>query len=426
MEQGYEPADGHLRLAVGHAERARARGGRGGRAALGRGRDPGDDGRRRATSPSTRSSSTTSGSRRSASRSAAPATRSAAARTSPCAAPTRRALCDALAEARRAHRLPDAGHDQARLLAADDELRRGLGRHRPSPAISPSAAERCRTARAAPARRSALDRDLAAAREPGRPQDQDERHHAPSATSRVPSGDGSRRTRCARPARASFRNELRPLISERADDRAPEALRSPPIDEHRERDEGERRGTPGRRDRAELVHEQAAREAGERAADHERVRAARGARGCPADCGRLRILARRPQPPSERGFAGRRTRRRSRSARRPRASRSRSRGRARARSTPGPIFVPVADDVVGDPEHGERRDAGGQAREPHQRDADERARRSRRRARRARATATVQTCAWRSTGIHRRQHEVLLLARRASGSRRGRRRPRRS
>ena len=49
-------------------------------------------------------------------------------------------------------------------------------------------------------------------------------------------------------------------------------------------------------------------------------------------------------------------------------------GHGRQRQRPGPDLLPVAEDVVGDLEHREGRDPGGEAGEAHERDADEEAR----------------------------------------------------
>ena len=62
------------------------------------------------------------------------------------------------------------------------------------------------------------------------------------------------------PCSASFRNELSPLISS-APTTAPQRLCVAADHEHRERDEGELEVDLVDRDRAELVHEQPAREA---------------------------------------------------------------------------------------------------------------------------------------------------------------------
>ena len=126
MEHGYEPADGDRRVALGHAERARAQRRRGGCAADGGGDDPGASRRRRARSTEYAIELHDAPPGAARLHLGSPRDR-VAAELAPLRPPRRGA--SALRRSRRRrrdHRLPDAGHDPARLLAADDELRRGL------------------------------------------------------------------------------------------------------------------------------------------------------------------------------------------------------------------------------------------------------------------------------------------------------------
>ena len=157
------------------------------------------------------------------------------------------------------------------------------------------------------------------------------------------------------PCSASARNEFSPLISS-APSTAPERLETPPTTSIASVVKVSSTETWLGRDRAELVHEQAAGEAGERAADHERVEPlavdvdARRLR-------RLRVLARRPQlAPEAASLVGEGDDDRDQRARHQRPDPARR--HQRERRDAGADLVPVADDVGRDAEHRERRDAG--------------------------------------------------------------------
>ena len=224
------------------------------------------------------------------------------------------------------------------------------------------------------------------------------------------------------PCSASFRNELRPLIT-RAPTTAPQRLVAPPTTSIASvmKVSGEVDLVGG--DRAELVHEQAAGEPGQRAADHERDQPL----PVDVDAGRLgglRILAGRTQLPARPAQAvGERDDDRDQRADEERPDPAL--GNERERRHAGADLLPVADQVVGDPEHGEGRDARGQAREAHQRDADEEREdgpreRGERERRHGRDVGVAQE------REHGRASRSPSARRRASGSRTGRRRRRRS
>ena len=201
MEQGYEPADGHLRPGC--------RGRRTCSAWLPSRRAPGSPPRRGIPAIRAKARALTEyaielhderlaplgftlGSPRDAERRGA--------HVSVCRADAA-ALCRLARRGRRAHRLPDARRDPARLLAAHDELRRGLGRRRPSLRARSSGLSSCWAATAAPARRRP---PTVTSRPPVSP---DGRRistsaiTAPSATSREPRREVDVERRCGCPAR---------------------------------------------------------------------------------------------------------------------------------------------------------------------------------------------------------------------------------
>ena len=199
---------------------------------------------------------------------------------------------------------------------------------------------------------------------------------------RVPAGrsivDRRRRGR-SRPRRAASRGPQ----TASAPTTAPQQARHAADHEHRERDEGqievERVGADRQQVHVEPAGEpcQGARE-GER---HEPL----PVDGDPDRAGRGGIVPRRAQlPPEPASLVRERGGDRRASAPIVACSRPVVSGTERERrSAPGPIFVRVAEDVVRDLEHGERRDAGREPREAHQR----RARRGARTPRRPRAAS---------------------------------------